>query len=661
MVTGITLRSFAGRNEPAALPFGLTRWQLACLLVLLLAAVAYLPSLSGTFFWDDVPLVNGKAIGGGDTLRHCFTRPFLQYYYRPLVSVSFYLENRIADFSPAHYHQTNILLHVLATAWLIRLLHFAFRNQSAALLGGLLFAVQPAQVGGVAWIGGRTDALCGLLMIAFADTLLRGARAVGKRRAVCLAFSAFVYFLALLTKEQMLGALPLVPLAFRLFPPEGREAERGEGTAFRAGWKASLPFAGIALAFVALAARFGPPLTKAPLGHTSPLLSSSRTILYYALLLLAPSPRWMHTLSLSAFAPLGGAVVPLGLGIAAALLCLFLRWVRTSPAAAWFSAWTLCLALPVSNALPLPSLLVAPYRIAAAGIGVAGILGFLLAGGMKNAAKFRFAVPRTALAALLALWYFGLTWWGSGLWHDTHTFFGAIKNYDSGCLSARYNLAGAYIQERRPQEALAEIEPLLSRWFGPHGWQNAPDVLHAVAHNPHLMSEIEDTQGGRTPLRERIARLYVLLGAARLLNRDAAGAHSAYAIGYALDRNNAKINAGLGECARQAGNLPESIRCLRRATAMDDQDAERVTHRAMLAQALMAAGQWRQAQSEWRECVRLSPDSGGVYYIPLANAELHLGDRAAARATLYSAGRTTVRPIALRALADLQAGRTPRL
>ena len=289
------------------------------------------------------------------------------------------------------------------------------------------------------------------------------------------------------------------------------------------------------------------------------------------------------------------------------------------------------------------------------------LLRWMLAGGLENAAKSRLAVPRTALAMLLPLWYFGLTWWGSARWHDGHTFFGAIKYYDAGCLSARYNLAGAYLQERKPQEALKEIEPLLARWFGPHGGQNAPDVLHTVTNSPKLLSEIQDTQGGRNPLRERIARLYVLLGAARLLNQDTAGAQSAYAIGYALDRNNPRINAGLGECARQAGNLPEAIRCLRRAAALDDEDAEIVTHRAMLAQALMATGQWRQAQSEWRECVRLSPDCGGVYYIPLANAELHLGDRASAQATLHAASQTSVRPIALRALAELQAGRTPRL
>ena len=656
MVTGIQRSSFfrhfrrSNAAQQAALPFGTTRWQWACLLVLMLSVVVYLPSLGGTFFWDDVPLVNGNAIGGGDTLAHCFTRPFLQYYYRPMVSVTFFLENRVADFSPSHYHQTNILLHLLAVAWLIRLLHFAFQSKLAAWLGGLLFALQPAQVGGVAWIGGRTDALCGLFMISFADNLLRGAWAEGRRRAGYLTLSTLAYALALLTKEQMLGAIPLVPLAFRWFPPQ-----EGAPVTCRTMAKATLPFLGAALALVVLMARFGPPLTQAPLGHTDPVLSGSRSILYYVLLLLLPAPRWMHTLSVSAFAPLGGWAILLAAGIALCAAALLVRWTRKAPAAAWFLAWSLCLFLPVSNLLPLPSLLVAPYRIATAGIGVAALLGWLLANAIANAPHHSQRLTFAAFAALLVCWYGALTFQGAGVWRDTRTFFGAVKHYDSGCLSARYNLAGAEIQEHRTREALAEIEPLLDTLFGASGWQNASDVLYAAAHNPDLMAQVEDTQGGRTPLRERLARLYVLLGAARLLDNNLSGARDAYRIGLALDPKSPRILAGLARCARQAGNLLEAIRCLRCALPMESETSgESVTTRAALAQAWMAAGQWRQAESEWRECVRSSPDSGGVYYIPLAQTQWQLGEKAAAHSTLQAACQTSVRPIALRAIADLQ-------
>src|SRR5262249_50923657 len=151
---------------------------------------------------------------------HCFTRPFLQNYYRPLVSVSFFLENKVARRTPLFYHQTNIALHALTTGLLIGLVRLAFpQRRRIALLSGLLFAVQPVQVGAVAWIGGRTDSLCAFWMVCFAYALVRAVRTAGRERILFLTASVAAYASAVLTKEQVLPALLLVPLAFRCFRP----------------------------------------------------------------------------------------------------------------------------------------------------------------------------------------------------------------------------------------------------------------------------------------------------------------------------------------------------------------------------------------------------------------------------------------------------------
>src|SRR5690349_1371738 len=61
-------------------------------LILALSVLVYLPAVRGGIVWDDKWLIDGSAIGGGDSLPHCFTRPFLLNYYRPLVSATVYLE-----------------------------------------------------------------------------------------------------------------------------------------------------------------------------------------------------------------------------------------------------------------------------------------------------------------------------------------------------------------------------------------------------------------------------------------------------------------------------------------------------------------------------------------------------------------------------------------
>src|SRR5205085_616472 len=107
------------------------------------SALPYAQTLRGMMIWDDHFLVDGSGIGSAKSLVQCFTRPFLEYYYRPLVSVSFYLDHRLWGHTPFGYHQTNILIHLATTGVLIGFVWSAFRNRSAAMIAGLLFALQP--------------------------------------------------------------------------------------------------------------------------------------------------------------------------------------------------------------------------------------------------------------------------------------------------------------------------------------------------------------------------------------------------------------------------------------------------------------------------------------------------------------------------------------
>ena len=118
----------------------------------------YLPALWGRPVWEDPALISGDGTGG-TTLIGAFTHAFLGSYYRPLTSVSFFIDRHFADNTPYIYHQTSVLLHAataLLICWLTLLLT---KKHLAGVLAGLCFAVQPAQVGAVAWIGGRTDVL----------------------------------------------------------------------------------------------------------------------------------------------------------------------------------------------------------------------------------------------------------------------------------------------------------------------------------------------------------------------------------------------------------------------------------------------------------------------------------------------------------------------
>src|SRR5262249_54399540 len=146
----------AGPNFSSGSTF---RWRFAWVGVCILSALIYLPVLNGPPIWDDHELLSGAGIGNAHSIWQCFTRPFLFHYFRPLTSISFLFDHSIWGQITIGYHLTNVVIHVITTAVLVGLLLSVFRCRKIAILGGLLFALQPAQVSTTAWIGGRTDSL----------------------------------------------------------------------------------------------------------------------------------------------------------------------------------------------------------------------------------------------------------------------------------------------------------------------------------------------------------------------------------------------------------------------------------------------------------------------------------------------------------------------
>jgi tetratricopeptide (TPR) repeat protein len=538
-------------------------WLFACALILLLSALLYTSALSGERVWDDHMLLSGEAIGGGDRLLYAITRPFLDHFFRPLVSVSFFLERRLWHDHIPGYHLTNVLLHLLTTGALIGALHAIFRRRAIALAGGLLFAAQPAQVGAVAWIGGRTDSLCALWMALFIWALARAVASTDAQRFQYLAGAVAAYTAALFTKEQMLAALPLVPLAFRCFPRA--QAIQTPG----AGWRATVPFLAASLFFLAMGYSLGLPkrggvyegviLQTAQFGHT---------VAYYTLLLLLPSPRWMHTLSLGALEQAGVWSVLFGFGVTTMALLLFMRWLRREPAAAWFLAFVCLTLLPVSNIVPMPFLLVTPYRAGAAGLGVAALLawGAVGASGVRrsgstldSSVSSSPSLPlspsppllKGGFAALFILWCAGLTVWGAAQWRDEIHLMRTMVRYDPQSIVARYVLAESYLRQNRAAEAAEPLEKTLTLLFRSSAWRDAESARRAFRTDAGLRNRLRQNQGSERDPRIWLAMIYSRLGYARLAAGDMRGAEEAYRSGAIFDPDDPFIRDGLRYCAER--------------------------------------------------------------------------------------------------------------
>jgi len=130
-------------------------------------------------------------------------------YYRPVFLVDFIIESKFFGTSPAGYHFSNLLFHVLC----VLLLYFFFLRLKipdlTALILTLIFAVHPVLTQAVAWIPGRNDML---LMIFFLSGTLLALKYRETPKWQLLVAQFLILLLALFTKETAV-IIPIIILA----------------------------------------------------------------------------------------------------------------------------------------------------------------------------------------------------------------------------------------------------------------------------------------------------------------------------------------------------------------------------------------------------------------------------------------------------------------
>jgi tetratricopeptide (TPR) repeat protein len=128
------------------------------------------------------------------------------FYYRPLMSVSLFLDTLISGNLPWFFHLMNVFLHILAACLLFTLLKKLKSQPPLAGFLSLLFLFHPALVQAVAWIPGRNDSLLAIFVLAAFIYFLKFLEA--PRLSSYLAGLLF-FALALFTKETAI-VLPIL-------------------------------------------------------------------------------------------------------------------------------------------------------------------------------------------------------------------------------------------------------------------------------------------------------------------------------------------------------------------------------------------------------------------------------------------------------------------
>jgi tetratricopeptide (TPR) repeat protein len=184
--------------------------------------LAYLPSLSGGFIWNDADYVTAPALRSLSGLARIWTQPGATQQYYPLLHSAFWVQHRFWGDNPLGYHIVTLLFHaasaVLFALVLRRLLDGGYasprpspsrRHAGAEWLAALVFALHPVHVESVAWISEQKNTLSLAFYLGAALVYLDFDR-TRRPRAYFAALALFILSLLLKTVTATLPAALLV-------------------------------------------------------------------------------------------------------------------------------------------------------------------------------------------------------------------------------------------------------------------------------------------------------------------------------------------------------------------------------------------------------------------------------------------------------------------
>jgi protein O-mannosyl-transferase len=263
------------------------------LVLAVITILAYRPSWSGGFLWDDDDYItNNELLTAPDGLRRIWFSLDSPSQYFPLVYTTFRVEYALWGLNPTGYHWVNLLLHI-ANALLVWAV-LARLKVPGSWLAGAIFALHPVQVESVAWITERKNVLMGFF---FLLTLLAWISFVDektKRQWLFYGLALILYLLALSAKTTAC-TLPAALFLILWFQKKS------------VSWRRIVqivPFLVLGLAMGALAMwweRYHQGTSRAVFTFLSPIervLVASRAVWFYLSKLIWPSkltfiyPRW---------------------------------------------------------------------------------------------------------------------------------------------------------------------------------------------------------------------------------------------------------------------------------------------------------------------------------------------------------------------------------
>ncbi len=199
------------------------------IIIIVISIVTYSKSTSyKLIYFDDADLITkySKVVSDNKPISYCFTDMFGEQYYRPILSLSFYVNAMISGDAISGYYMMNILLHAIAVLMIYLLFLKLKIPDTYSFLASLLISVHPIITPAVAWISGRNDPLLVIFTTLSFVFLLNWIDENNSKKQILFAVLHFLSLLfAIFTKESAIVLPVLFAIYILLFRKEKLNAK----------------------------------------------------------------------------------------------------------------------------------------------------------------------------------------------------------------------------------------------------------------------------------------------------------------------------------------------------------------------------------------------------------------------------------------------------
>jgi len=213
------------------------------LILIAFTLAVYANSLFDSFVWDDYwVVVDNNFIKSWKNFPLIFSKDYLasayvlryqekdrlnsgELTYRPVVTVSYFIDYALYNLRPWGYHFTNIILHMFNGVLLYFLICLIVKNKQLSFLSSLLFILHPVNVEVVNCISFREDLLAFLFFISSLILFIKFDNYGRGKKVYIYAISLLLYVLALFSKEMAI-TLPLILMSYDYYFVLGRNIKK---------------------------------------------------------------------------------------------------------------------------------------------------------------------------------------------------------------------------------------------------------------------------------------------------------------------------------------------------------------------------------------------------------------------------------------------------